>query len=351
MYGTLHSLRKKTLMGKTWCAGVAVVFDDGFFFFKSGLATELRSASAPPSPASPSSPSDFKLPAAAAIPTFVFINTRFGDDRFGNGSLASPVMTRAAALKLSVVSEASGVVVAFEFDGTYEQICSWKSEQWHIWSHPPRNERGDVFVVTSSSTPMLPSTSHYFSAESPGHCSAWIVGLKEFANKDSELSQMRAKFIHAAETLAASAAQEETLRCHISDLVHQNRSLCAQLEQQQLQLQNYSLVLQEIYDANAQKEEERETALLEMAAAALDRKTAAAEALHERELRERLEQERAHEIVSHVYCIAAAVKGLLLQCSGASHGIRQVQCGCEKGREAPWTKSHTSNGRVVQESF
>jgi hypothetical protein len=311
MYGTLHSLRKKTLMGKTWCAGVAVVFDDGFFYFKSGLATELRSASAPSSPASLSSTSDFKLQAATAIPTFVFINTRFGDDRFGNGSLASPVMTRAAALKLSVVSEASGVVVAFEFDGTYEQICSWKSEKWHIWSHPPRSERGDVFVVTSSSTAILPTTNHYFSAESSGHCSAWIIGLKQFADKDSELSQMRAKFIHAAETLAASAAQEENLRRHISDLVHQNRSLCAQLEQQQSQLRNYSLILQEIYDANAQKEQDRETALLEMAAAALDRKTAAAEAQHERELRERLEQERAHEIVSHILLNCSCFKEFL----------------------------------------
>ncbi len=293
MFGTLHVLQKKTIMGKAWHSGVAVAFADGFFFFKGGVATELRSSAAQ-SPSSPPSPSDAS---AAAVPTFVFINTAFGDDRFGNGSLSAPVMTRAAALKLSIVSEASGVVVAFEFDGTYQQICNWKASQWHIWPHPPKSDRGDVFVVTSSSTPMLPSTSHFFSAGSPGHCAAWVVGLAEFANKDSELAQLRSKFIHAAETLNASAAQEGALRSHISDLVQQNRNLCAQLEQQNEQLQNYSTILQEMYDASAQKEQERETALLEMAAAAYDRKAAAAIAAQERELRERLEQERTHEIV------------------------------------------------------
>jgi hypothetical protein len=306
MYGTLHALRKKTLRGKTWCQGVAVALDDGFFFLRGGTATELRNASAvspsanatqPPSPSSPSPDTTDEL-SVKPVPTFVFINTRFGDDRFGNGSLASPVSSRAAALRLPIVTEASGTVVAFEFDGTYNQICDWKASQCHIWHHPPMRERGDVFVLTCSSTSLVPSNSHYFSAESPGYCSAWIVKLVAFANKDSELTHLRAKFISAAEALEASANQERLLRQHIGDLMQQNRNLCMQLEEQQHVLQAYAEKLQQIQDADMQKEQEREVALLEMAAAAFERKNAAAEAMRERELRERLEQERTHDIVS-----------------------------------------------------
>ena len=57
-------------------------------------------------------------------------------------------------------------------------------------------------------------------------------------------------------------------------------------------------MLQQMQDANRQKELEREVALLEIAAAAHDRQAAAAQALQERQLREQLEQERTHEIVS-----------------------------------------------------
>lgn len=295
MFGTLHVLRKKTLMGKAWCAGVAVAFADGFYFFRGGVATQLRSTSAPPSPQSPSSPT--AVP-SAAIPTFVFINTEFGDDRFGNGALSSPVRSRAAAIKLPIVSEAPGVVVAFEFDGTYEQVCSWNASHWNIWHHPPKSDRSDIFVVTSSSTSMSPSTVHYFSADSPGHCAAWTMALTEFANRNSELTDLRSKVIRAAETLAACEAQEHALRRHISDLIEQNRNLFSQLENQNHQLESYSLMLQQMQDANRQKELEREVALLEIAAAAHDRQAAAAQALQERQLREQLEQERTHEIVS-----------------------------------------------------
>jgi hypothetical protein len=302
MYGALQALRKKTLMGSTWCSGVAVAFDDGFFFFKNGIATELRSASNQPStpspPVSPSSLSASSLPpdtsresSSKAIPTFVFINTRFGNDRQGNGSLSAPVQTRAAALRLPLVADAPGVVVAFEFDGTYEQICDWKYlPQLHIWAHPPKNDRGDIFVVAKSSNAILPSVMRYFSAETPGHCSAWIIRLTAFANKESELTQMRAKFISAAEALETCAHQEEKLRQHIADLGQQNRNLVLQLEQQQEQLQDYNLKLQTILELNMQKEQEREEALLQMAAAAYDRRNAAAEAIRERELRERVEQ-------------------------------------------------------------
>ena len=88
------------------------------------------------------------------------------------------------------------------------------------------------------------------------------------------------------------------LRQHIVELAQQNRNLVLQLEAQQQLLQAHADKLQEIHDANLLKEHEREEALVQMAAAAFDRKNAAAEAQRERELRERLEQERAHEIVS-----------------------------------------------------
>jgi hypothetical protein len=311
MYGALHALRKKTLMGSTWCPGVAVAFDDGFFFFKNGIATELRNPSnqpstpsPPASPSSPSSPSTLSpLPDASressskTVPTFVFINTRFGNDRQGNGSLSTPVQTRAAALKLPLVADAAGVVVAFEFDGTYEQICDWNSSQLHIWAHPPKNDRGDIFVVAKSSSAILPSVMRYFSAEASGYCSAWIIRLTAFANRDSELTQLRSKFISAAEALETCAHQEQQLRQHIANLAQQNRNLCLQLEQQQEQLQVYNIKLQNILELNMQKEQEREEALRQMATAAYDRRSAAAEAVRERELRERLELERVHDIV------------------------------------------------------
>ena len=300
MYGTLHALRKKTLAGKSWCQGVAVALDDGLFFLKDGAATELRSAPMP-QPASPSSPSDIQNISFSAesvhIPTYVFINTRFGDDRFGSGSLTSPVRTRAAALKLSIVADAPGVVVAFEFDGSYDQVCDWKSVQCHIWPHPPKNDRGNVFVLTRSSTTLAPFTSHYFSADTPTLCNEWIAKLVAFATKDSELTQLRAKFISAAEALDACGHQEVILRQHIDGLMQQNRELCVQMEGQQRLLQVHADNLQRIHNANILKEQEREEALVQMAAAALDRKNAAAEAKAERELRERLEQERTHEIV------------------------------------------------------
>jgi hypothetical protein len=311
MYGALYALRKKNLMGSTWCPGVAVAFDDGFFFFKNGIATELKTPSnqpstpsPPASPSSPSSPSTLPPPPDASrestsktVPTFVFINTRFGNDRQGNGSLSAPVQTRAAALKLPLVADAKGVVVAFEFDGTYEQICDWKSPQLHIWAHPPKNDRGDIFVVAKSSNAVLPTVMRYFSAETSGHCSAWIIRLTACANRDSELTQLRSKFISAAEALETCAHQEKQLRQHIENLAQQNRNLCLQLEQQQEQLQVYNLKLQNILELNMQKEQEREEALLQMAAAAYDRRNAAAEAIRERELRERLELERVHDIV------------------------------------------------------
>jgi hypothetical protein len=167
-----------------------------------------------------------------------------------------------------------------------------------VWHHPPKRDRNNVFYVTSSSTPLLPPAAYLFSAESPGHCSAWVVKLNASANQDSELSRLRLKFLSASEALTACEKQEENMRQHISVLVQQNQSLCLQLEVQQRQLLDYASNLQQIYDANAKREEERETALLEMAVAAMDRKQAAEEAARDRETRERAEAERMIDAVS-----------------------------------------------------